>query len=157
MAEFEHNSDTFGYINLDELEGVQTALNKLGYDPGVIDGKDGPNTQKAVRQFQTDTEIKVDGIAGPQTKGTLLQALDSNLSNEEASVLNASGRSKVGSCRRCAHRRSAGVFLSLTDGGLACSTHYLCAHDDASLPCMPEHNEPSTQIPGPPTTVLGRP
>jgi peptidoglycan hydrolase-like protein with peptidoglycan-binding domain len=75
MAEFEHNSEKFGYINLDDLEGVQTALTKLGYDPGTIDGLDGPKTQKAVRAFQTDNSIQVDGIAGPETKGTLVGVL----------------------------------------------------------------------------------
>ena len=76
MADYEHNSAKFGYISLDDLEGVQTGLTKLGYDPGTIDGKDGPRTQKAVRSFQTDAEIKVDGIAGPETKGALRQKLD---------------------------------------------------------------------------------
>jgi peptidoglycan hydrolase-like protein with peptidoglycan-binding domain len=76
MAQFEHNSKAFGYIFLDELEGVQTGLTKLGYTPGTIDGKDGPTTQKAVRAFQTDAKIGVDGIAGPITKAALRDALD---------------------------------------------------------------------------------
>ena len=59
MAEFEHNSEKFGYINLDDLEGVQTALGKLEYDPGTIDGLDGPKTQNAVRKFQPHASIKV--------------------------------------------------------------------------------------------------
>lgn len=76
MAQFEHNSKAFGYIYLDDLEGVQTALTRLGYNPGKIDGMDGPNTQKAVRAFQTSAKIKIDGIAGPETKGALKAALD---------------------------------------------------------------------------------
>lgn len=76
MAEFEHNSEKFGYISLDDVEGVQTALTKLGYDPGSIDGKDGPKTRAAVLAFQKAAEIKVDGIAGPETKGALRSALD---------------------------------------------------------------------------------
>jgi len=77
MAQFEHNSDKFGYINLDDFEGVQNALAKLGYDPGKVDGKDGPNTQKAVREFQAHATIKIDGIAGKQTKQALVEELDS--------------------------------------------------------------------------------
>lgn len=76
MAEFEHNSEKFGYISLDDVEGVQTALTKLGYDPGSIDGKDGPKTKAAVLAFQKVAEVKVDGIAGPETKGALRSALD---------------------------------------------------------------------------------
>lgn len=76
MAEFEHNSEKFGYINLDDLEGVQTALTKLGYNPGTIDGKDGAHTRAAVTKFQETAQIKVDGIAGPETKGALRSSLD---------------------------------------------------------------------------------
>ena len=77
MAEHEHNSEKFGYINLDELEGVQQALAKLGFDPGKADGKDGPNTQKAVRAFQAQASIKIDGIVGPETRQALLAELTS--------------------------------------------------------------------------------
>jgi peptidoglycan hydrolase-like protein with peptidoglycan-binding domain len=76
MAEFEHNSKTFGYIFLDDLEGVQTALTKLGYKPGTIDGKDGKNTRLAVHAFQTAAKIRIDGIAGPETRQALKKALD---------------------------------------------------------------------------------
>ena len=37
----------------------------------VIDGKWGPNTQNAVRSFQSVKGIRVDGIVGPQTADTL--------------------------------------------------------------------------------------
>ena len=77
MAEFEHNSEKFGYINLEELEGVQDALAKRGYDPGKADGKDGPNTQKAVREFQAHMSIKIDGIVGPETRQSLVAELAS--------------------------------------------------------------------------------
>lgn len=75
MSDFEHNSDKFGYINLEDLEGVQDALTKLGYDPGTVDGKDGPNTQKAVREFQAHVSVKIDGILGPETRQALVDDL----------------------------------------------------------------------------------
>lgn len=75
MAQFEHNSEKFGYIDLDDLQGVQKALTKLGFSPGAIDGKDGPNTQNAVRAFQAHATIKIDGIAGPQTRKALVDEL----------------------------------------------------------------------------------
>jgi len=75
MAKFEHNSDQFGYINLDELEGVQNALERLGFDPGKIDGKNGPNTQKAVREFQASATIDIDGAVGPKTRQALADEL----------------------------------------------------------------------------------
>lgn len=75
MSDFEHNSEKFGYINLEDLDGVQDALTKLGYDPGTVDGKDGPNTQKAVREFQAHASIKIDGIVGPETRQALVDEL----------------------------------------------------------------------------------
>jgi peptidoglycan hydrolase-like protein with peptidoglycan-binding domain len=76
MAQYEHNSGKFGYINLEDLEGVQEALAKLGFDPGEIDGADGPNTQKAVRAFQAHASIGIDGKVGPQTRQALMAELD---------------------------------------------------------------------------------
>lgn len=80
MAQYEHNSKQFGYIDLDDLEGVQKALDKLGFDPGEADGRDGPNTQKAVRAFQAHASIGVDGKVGPQTREALVAELDKRVS-----------------------------------------------------------------------------
>jgi peptidoglycan hydrolase-like protein with peptidoglycan-binding domain len=76
MAEFEHNSEKFGYVSCDDLEGVQNALIKLSYDPGTADGHDGPKTQGAVKKFQADAGLTADGIAGPNTKGALISTLN---------------------------------------------------------------------------------
>jgi N-acetyl-anhydromuramyl-L-alanine amidase AmpD len=86
MAQYEHNSDKFGYINLDDLVGVQKALAKLGFDPGKPDGKDGPNTQQAVRAFQAHATIQIDGIAGPQTKKALVDELGVKSTSDSTSV-----------------------------------------------------------------------
>jgi peptidoglycan hydrolase-like protein with peptidoglycan-binding domain len=77
MSDYEHNSDKFGYINLEDFDGVQTALNHLGFDAGDADGKDGPHTQKAVREFQASASVKIDGIVGPETRQALVDALTS--------------------------------------------------------------------------------
>jgi len=91
MAEYEHNSEKFGYINLDELLGVQDALAKLGFEPGKVDGIDGPNTQKAVRAFQTESEIKVDGIVGPETRGALMEVLMTRSEDADTAPREVSG------------------------------------------------------------------
>jgi murein L,D-transpeptidase YcbB/YkuD len=75
MATFEHNSEQFGYLDLDELEGVQQALAKLGFDPGKVDGADGPRTQQAVRAFQAHASIGIDGKVGKQTRKALVDEL----------------------------------------------------------------------------------
>lgn len=76
MQKLEHNSEKFGYIDLETLEGVQTALSALGFDPGKIDGKDGPNTQKAVREYQARNNLSIDGIVGPNTRASIYNELD---------------------------------------------------------------------------------
>jgi len=40
---------------------VQQNLSALGYEPGVADGEIGSKTEKAVRRYQSDHKLKVDG------------------------------------------------------------------------------------------------
>jgi peptidoglycan hydrolase-like protein with peptidoglycan-binding domain len=52
------------------VEGLQKGLKKYGTaatDPGPVDGDFGPKTEGAVRQYQEDRGIFVDGIVGDQT------------------------------------------------------------------------------------------
>lgn len=51
----------------EEVRKVQTKLKSLGLYTGSVDGIYGTGTQKAVRQFQKNCGITVDGIAGPKT------------------------------------------------------------------------------------------
>ena len=46
---------------------LQEALKEAGHDPGPIDGGFGPATEAAVRAFQQDKGIAVDGIVGDIT------------------------------------------------------------------------------------------
>ena len=43
---------------------LQQWLNDNGYDAGKVDGIYGPNTTRAVRQFQSDSGLTADGDAG---------------------------------------------------------------------------------------------
>lgn len=49
----------------------QQRLRDLGYDPGPIDGRYGPMTQRAVRDFQADNGLAVDGAMGPRTRAAI--------------------------------------------------------------------------------------
>ena len=53
------------------VRALQEMLNELGYNCGIADGVFGSNTRAAVRLFQTDEHLTVDGIAGPQTLAVL--------------------------------------------------------------------------------------
>jgi len=50
-----------------EVKEMQTRLARLGYVVGPLDGIFGPKTERAVRLFQQEHGLKVDGIAGTQT------------------------------------------------------------------------------------------
>lgn len=44
-----------------QVEAAQRDLRELGYNPGAIDGILGPATREAIREFQADHELPVDG------------------------------------------------------------------------------------------------
>lgn len=51
----------------DEVRRIQQKLKSMGYYTGSVDGIYGTQTQSAVRKFQRDNGLTVDGIAGPKT------------------------------------------------------------------------------------------
>ena len=55
------------------VKQLQTKLNAIGYDLGIcgIDGDFGTATEKAVKQFQKDHGLTVDGVVGPKTWAAL--------------------------------------------------------------------------------------
>jgi len=80
--------DLDGWLNLSQgtkfdpwdLDTTQAALatlkNRSGspYYSGAVDGILGPMTDQAIRSYQADNGLKVDGIAGPKTKAKLYLA-----------------------------------------------------------------------------------
>lgn len=53
--------------------GIQARLNNLGYALGAVDGIFGPKTIRAVKAFQYNNKLKVDGEAGPITRDKLVE------------------------------------------------------------------------------------
>jgi hypothetical protein len=54
-----------------DVDDLQKRLTALGYAPGPIDGAYGPATAAAVRAFQRDKGLSVDGVVGPETRKAL--------------------------------------------------------------------------------------
>jgi hypothetical protein len=67
------------------LKSTQTILKDLGgaYDPGPVDGINGPQTRTAVENFQRDNGLSVDGVAGPNTRRKLYEAYMTGLHDIE--------------------------------------------------------------------------
>ena len=55
---------------------IQLCLKNAGYDPGVVDGKIGRQTRAAIRAFQKDNNLKVDGKVGKKTWKLLSKHLE---------------------------------------------------------------------------------
>lgn len=129
------------------VKQIQCLLTYLGYSPGTIDGIDGRNTQGAIRAFQADYGLTVDGIAGAATQKMLIGAIAGTAAKVEKPE--SSDTSKAGTfwddiqyftraefrcpCGRCGGfpvepqesmvrtvdkiRRRLGVPISIVDGG----------------------------------------
>ncbi|MBI3318875.1 MAG: peptidoglycan-binding protein [Candidatus Omnitrophica bacterium] len=46
---------------------IQTALKNAGFNPGPVDGRMGPRTKVAIRDFQLANGLEADGKVGPRT------------------------------------------------------------------------------------------
>lgn len=57
----------FPYLHGADVRTLQGALNALGFAAGDPDGIFGSFAERAVREFQRNTGLPVDGIAGPET------------------------------------------------------------------------------------------
>ena len=55
----------------DDIAALQRRLLELGFAPGRIDGMFGPDTEHALRDFQRNVGIPVDGLCGPVTFAAL--------------------------------------------------------------------------------------
>ncbi|MDH3475755.1 MAG: peptidoglycan-binding protein [Rhodospirillales bacterium] len=57
------------------LRGIQKELRAHGYDAGPVDGRVGPRTRAAIRRYQQDAGLPVDGLASNQLLDHLKFAL----------------------------------------------------------------------------------
>ncbi len=56
---------------ISELSGVQGRLNNLGFDCGAVDGRWGPRTERALRDYQKHCQLEVTGQADDETRRCL--------------------------------------------------------------------------------------
>jgi osmotically inducible lipoprotein OsmB len=58
-----YKSSTGGSGGSSMVRDIQAGLQHLGYDPGAADGRMGPKTSAAIRKYQQDNGLAVDGRA----------------------------------------------------------------------------------------------
>ena len=69
------SSSTKSYLSKgdsgNDVKKLQTMLNACGYNCGTVDSDFGSKTEKALRTFQSDHKLAVDGLYGPKSKSAL--------------------------------------------------------------------------------------
>lgn len=65
---------------------VQQALKNAGFYQGSVDGKPGPQTRNAIREFQRVQGLKVDGVVGKRTWEKLSPHLEASTVISPATV-----------------------------------------------------------------------
>src|SRR5690606_7623988 len=80
-----------------DVRALQQQLADAGYQVRV-DGDFGPETERAVRAFQRDTNCKIDGIVGPETFAAL-QAGHSSVEPQSAARTRRASADTVGTAR----------------------------------------------------------
>jgi peptidoglycan hydrolase-like protein with peptidoglycan-binding domain len=60
------------------IKDIQLALKNSGFYKGALDGKFGPRTKVAIKDFQRENNLKVDGVAGKKTWQILSRYFEPN-------------------------------------------------------------------------------
>ncbi len=72
-----------------DIKNIQRQLKNKGYNPGSVDGIAGTNTKNTLISFQKKNGLSADGICGPKTRTVLFSASSSSGSITTASSLDA--------------------------------------------------------------------
>jgi len=111
-----------------EVMAIQKRLVELHYTINAIDGDFGPSTEAAIRQFQSDRGLEVDGIIGSDTYRALMnKEMPPNRSNSVVRNVLRAAYSVIG---------TPYVFGGTSPYGFDCSgfTQYAFARAGVSLP-----------------------
>jgi peptidoglycan hydrolase-like protein with peptidoglycan-binding domain len=106
MANEEHDTQ--------RVQSVQQALKQKGYDAGAVDGRWGPNTQDALRQFQQSQGITPSGNLDAQTLSAL--GVDQNQATQGGMSSPSTGMSPQGATPSSRNDKSSQGGMSSSQG-----------------------------------------
>lgn len=104
----------------DDVKVLQEKLAKLGYEVGEIDGIFGPKTEAALKKFQTDMGLVVDGIFGKKSHESLIEELGVGEAGVEFEKVSRYA-TVFGETLEKVRRIARGVFAVFDIGGQAIS------------------------------------
>lgn len=79
------------------VSDLQKRLNNAGYNAGPVDGVFGPKTRAGVISYQKAKNLQVDGVAGPETWGSLTSGSSKKSSSKSAPSSSSNATLKMGS------------------------------------------------------------
>jgi N-acetylmuramoyl-L-alanine amidase len=126
----------------DDVAELQRRLGALGFDAGWLDGIFGPDTERAVEDFQRNSALTVDGVAGRDTLAALQRLRAPG--DDTASVMGVREREALrGAPRHLAGRR----IVVGQGGGLDALVSGLGRHlrDRGAAVAVLDHPDPSVQ------------
>ena len=86
IAPVETTAAAPGSTKIGSAREIQQALKQAGFYQGSVDGKVGPRTLQAIREFQQAHQLKADGKVGPRTWAALSSYLNAPAQDATAST-----------------------------------------------------------------------
>ena len=78
-----------------DVRGAQQALRDKGFDPGPVDGRMGPRTAAAVREFQSKENIIASGQLDAETRGRLMTSSTDSSAPAASPATNGDNKTKA--------------------------------------------------------------
>lgn len=97
----------------DDVRELQDRLNRLGFDAGYVDGVFGRQTAAAVREFQLNVGLRVDGIAGREVVEGLRRL---HRQHQSAAAISVREREALRQAPLCSSLAGARVLLDAGHG-----------------------------------------
>jgi N-acetylmuramoyl-L-alanine amidase len=127
----------------DDVHALQRQLDALGFNPRWLDGIFGPDTEQALKDFQRNTGLTVDGVCGRDVCATL-ERLGGARAGHDTGVAEVSERDRLRHTPRDLHERRVAVGDA---GGLDTLARALDRrlHEAGATVLVLHHPDPSAQ------------